>query len=370
MRRTHASRIASRRRLLAFEPLESRELLAADAGSDWWSAWDVPVADDWSWTFDDASGVDTGDQAWWDDSWWAGEASWDPTAFDGTGFGSFDVGSDAGGADAVGWDVGGTDAGWIEDAIVEIVVPSAPGVADGTTHEPQVTIFDVVVPPAPDLVANGAVVTPGLNPNIEPPAPVVSPAWPPAVAGLEADPACETPDPSPPIVVILDGGAIDDVEIVVSGDPVAEAGVTVADVTVDEGPVAVDFSTGESTDDMTHGEWVVETTPVEGMPINEAGSVGEAAGDSTAGDSSQPQTTVIVTSVIGGSTVSAAVASGTAQPAALNPVVNRFAAWGALFAQGFGRPTGTADATIAGGQADGQPGSGRPRLRLPFRPFA
>lgn len=119
MRRIRAARAPDARRRLAFEPLEPREMLAADLGVDWSSSWDweVPAIDDWSWTFDDSWSPDQGGDTSWDESWWVGDVPSDPPATDGYDW-TIDVGGfDAGGFD---WtvDFSGYDAGdydWTTD---------------------------------------------------------------------------------------------------------------------------------------------------------------------------------------------------------------------------------------------------------------
>lgn len=71
------------------------------------------------------------------------------------------------------------------------------------------------------------------------------------------------------------------------------------------------------------------------------------------------------------SAVAPATASDTAvQPAAASVGTGRDTGWAAFAFQAGGGPMGTADGTATGSPAEGQPGAGRPRLRLPFRPAA
>lgn len=346
MRRTQASRIPPQRRQLAFEPLESRELLAADVGFEWWSVSDAP-SDDWSWTFDDSSSFDTGGGAWWDDSWWVGDTSSDASfgGGDGTGFG-------AGGSD---WstDVGGVDAGGTADVtpVVDVVTPPAPADAGGATSGPVPTVVDFVITPSPQPVPQVVVVAPG----VDSPAP-----------------------PSTPVEAESKGDVSDGAEIVVQGDPAPDADTTAIDATVDGGPSDGGPLTVDVTNDMTDGSWAIETTPADGLPSqpqDDAGAADETVTNVTTDEAVVPPTIVIVTPAAGGTSrpvdvAPAAVQPVAVQPAATAPAADRFAGWGAMFFQAFGRPAGDADGSPAGGQTGGQPGSGRVRLRLPFRPIA
>lgn len=346
MRRTHAARISSPRPQLAFEPLEPRELLAADVGFDWWSASDYPV-DDWSWTFDDASTFDAGG-AWWDDSWWAGDASWDASA-DGTDFDVAGYEFDAG----VGYDwtanVGGPDAGSTQDgeAVVEIVAPPSPGDAVSAADTSPVTVSADVAPESPYPAPQVVVVSPGVG------APVLSPI---------------------PVVLSVAGDAVDDVEFFIERAPQSDdAHVTAIDVVSDEDSFVEEAVLADATDDAEDGGWwVLDWAPMDGpspQPTDGIGADEDPVVDVVADDPIVPPTVVVVTPRADGPSPIVAVPVASA-PASAPGVADRFAGWGAIFFSAFGRPNGEADGSLAGAQAGGQPGSGRPRLRLPFRPIA
>lgn len=377
MRRSHANRIPPTRQQLSFEPLEPRELLAADAGYDWWSVADTPV-DDWSWTFEDSSSFDAGDGAWWDDSWWAGDFSWDVPASDGTDFGDVDVagndgiGDDAGGHD---WsaDVGGADAGWSGDAIVDVIAPPAPTDAVGATDEPVATVVDVVSPPSSWPVPEEVVGTPEAESQIDPSVPVGDPAVPPAVGDPDAQSAGEPPVVSPPLIVVgRDGHPIEVSEVVFVFDVAPAAGETAADVPPDAGAPTEEPAPVDATDDMMDGSWMIDWTPEGGLPsqpVDDAGAADEDVVDVMADDAALPPTIVIVTPKADRSSLPVAVPAVAVQPAAIGFAAGRFAGLGSLFFQAFGRPAGDTDGSLAGGQGNGQSGTGRLRIRLPFRPI-
>lgn len=376
MRRNHIARTPKTRLQLAFEPLESRELLAADVGFDWWSAVDSTV-DDWSWTFDDSSSFGTGGEAWWDDSWWADDVSWDSSVADGTDYGAIDYG----GGNGAGWDaggvdwsmpVGGPDAGWTGgvDPVVDVVTPPAPDVAGDMAHDSS-TVVDVVSPPSSEPVPAVVIVTPGVESSVEPSTPIGDLAVPPAVAEPDAEGTDEPPVVSPtPILVCPD---FHDAQSVIVDCPPAIEGGTATDETSDAGDPVVDTATIDVTDDMTDGSWVIDWEPTEGTPSetpDDNGAPDDAIVNDTADAPYVPPTVVIVAPNADRPSPAVVVPVVPLQSVATDRTADRFAGLGAIFFQTFGRPAGDADGSLAGGPAEGQPGSGRPRLRLPFRPIA
>lgn len=381
MRRSHTARTPSSRRQLAFEPLEPRELLAADAGFDWWAATDVPV-DDWSWTFDDWSSVGTGDGAWWDDSSWTGDASWTGDTFgDAASAGGTDpwgaewAFADAGGSD---WsaDVGGGDAVWTDD-----VTPPASANGTGAGHVPSVNVVDVVAPPLPPAAPDNVVEVTGTPGSPE--ATVTDVVTPDVVTPDASEPWGTAGDepllPSPPCVILDDGA-----ESIVQGDQFAGPGTMVSDVVTDSDVPPADLGAGveDTVDDagaMTDESWVIDAVRGDDVPplaVEADGSVADLVVDGV-GDESLTEPPVVIVSPVAGGKPQAVTAPVVAVPAvtrrpsgmqssAGTPVQNRFAGWGAFF-QAFGRGGLDADGSLSGGQAGG---SGRPRLRLPFRPFA
>lgn len=268
MRRTPPARVPPRPASLAFEPLESRELLAADAAC--WPPCVFPVADDSTWTFDDSwvaadpfgdptgvlTGISPGSDGLWDGAWWVDDASFGVAYATG-----FDV------VDPV--ELGGVAAP--SDLAEPGEVTVGEGMDAGWFFEPFATA-DGDIPVIPFL----------------PPPDAVEAAVPPIAVMRDALPAAP------------DVGGSDSV----LGDVV-------------RGAAAADAATN-------------------GLP--------DAA-----------------------PTTASATAS---QPAAATAGAGRFAGWGAFALQALGGTAGTADGTATGGVAEGQPGSGRPRLRLPFRPAA
>lgn len=368
MRRTRAARIPTRRRLLGFEPLEPRELLAADAGFAYWGA----STDDWSWTSDESSSFDTGG-TWGGESWWEGDVSWDAPASDGTDFGGHDgTGSDAGVYD---WSAnsGGVDAGWTGD---DVVAPPAPDDVRGAADEPVATVVEVCGPPPPWPDPEVVIATPGVDFQADPLALVGDPAGPPAGGEPDAEGAGELPVVSPPPIAVRPD--FNDVEIVVVCNLPPVAGAAAADAMPDAAAPVDESAPADVTDDTADGSWVLDTQLPEGLPhrpTDDVGAADEAVVEVLANDPDAPSTTVIVTPIAD------RPSSPVAVPVVDVPVVadqsvptvratDRFAGLGAIFFQAFGRPAGDADGSLAGGQVDGQPGSGRPRLRLPFRPGA
>ena len=245
MRRSTHVRVPTRPTSLAFEPLEPRELLAADAAACW-SPDDVPVADDFAWTFDDSwisldpPEVATGSEGPVTDGWWVDDASLDSvaaTVFDGEPFDTRDA--------------GGVQVTWLFEPL-----PSLDG---------DVPVIPFL--PPPDAV--------------------------------EAT--------SLPIVVVPDAVPVDVTD------------VWCADV-------------------------VLCTMASDTVPDEMSDTASETASDP--------------------------VREAAARPAASSTGAGRFTGWGAFAFQAVGGSTGAVDGSATGGPADGQPGSGRPRLRLPFRPMA
>lgn len=394
------------RRQLAFEPLEPRELLAADVGSDWWSYWDSPTADDWSWTFDDASGYDTaGAGSWGDDAWWAGDVAWDVPADGGAEYaGDVGTGFDAGGSD---WtaDFGDTDAGWMTD----VVAPPAFDADAGAADEPDATVIDVVSPPVSQPEPTVVVVSPAVTTPADP-TPAVN--FPGQAAEVQADvdvegtadavmdvaddevPVDDTEEPiidSPPpiIIVTVDGDATADDAAGFVWDLTAGSDETATNTPADDGayenadagePVptdVVDVTIVDVPEDIGEETWVYYTVgdalPAEGVPSEPTADSGgdavvDVVADVVAENTGEP-TIVIVTPVGSGPTRSADVPVVPSRPVASGIDGSRFAAWAAGFMQAFWRPAGDVDGAVAGGLASGQTGTGRPRIRLPFRPI-
>lgn len=405
MRRTHAARTPSSRRQLAFEPLESRALLAADLAA--WPAADASM-DGWSWEFADWSHVDTAGEAWWGDAAWTGEVSWDP-ATDGGADGSEWFATDANGSDWSADFAGGDgDFGWSG----EVTPPAADATTAGADMPPTDGV-DVVGPAVPQSPSEIVVDVTGLPDGF--PATgieeITLPSEQPVQAG--GGEATVTPESSLPTVITVDtrDAAQSDVapgveplipplpavvpddgaESVVQGDPTAGSGTVACDVTADGDVSSTDVwstdvwstdvgstdvgSTVGDTDDTTDDAWVIDA-PSWPWSGEIHGSGAEVVVDIAPEEPVAQPTVVNVTPVAGGQprpvmafpVVAPAVV---ARPASGAPAQNRFASWGAMFLQAFGRPAPDATGSLSGGQDGGQPGgAGRPRLRLPFRPLA
>lgn len=264
MRRTTPARVPPRPATLAFEPLESRELLAADGAPDCGLPCVFPVADDVAWTCEDSwvavdptgvpAGIPPGSEGSWDGVRWGDEASFDVAYA--TGFDFVDP-AELGGVDepgevTVAWEM---DPGWLFESF--------------TARDDDAPVIPFLPPPD----AFEAVMT--------------------------------------PIAVMLD------------------ALPAAADV------VGADYER----DDVVLGVVL---------------GVAAADGQSDVPADVAPRTT-----------------SGTAaRPAAATADTGRSTGWGAFAFQAVGGRMGSADGTATGGPFEGQPGSGRPRLRLPFRPVA
>jgi hypothetical protein len=341
VRRSHPSRQPPSCSQLAFEHLEQRELLAADAGMAWWSeSWDSASDDGWTWTYDDAWASDTGDDQAWDDGWWIDDVSWD--AADG---GDYSWGVDAGDDPA---------ETWAGDTNIDIVDPLP---ADAATP-PGAGVDVVITPPSPQP-------EPTITVTAEPPV-VPSDTLPIEIVDVTV--------PAPTVDEVV----IDEIETstdVVTDDGVFDVGVGVeAEAPIDVQPdVQPDVEIQVVGDETGNESWEFDTLPVDALPpepTDDAVAADEPGPDITivtATDPVVPPTTVVVVTPVAGSPIVPAVVPAVAvPPATVTSAANRFATWSAFFFQAFGAQTGGADdATTAA-----QPATGRLRLRLPFRPVA
>jgi len=386
MRRSNTNRIPPQRRQLAFEPLEPRQLLAADAGFDWWS-------DDWSWTFDDTTVTDDSwtyapaDDAAWDDSWWVGDDSDSSWAWE---FDTTDQGwpTEAGG-----------EGEWLDDDTTTTDVAEQPSQVTPVT--PPINVV-APLPAAPEPVIS--ITTPVV---VIPPQPPVSQ---PAASPADADVAIMVPDDE---YDITSASNTDGHDVRNSSDPVVTPGLTTGDTAdesitsdhapdvdqSDEAPKAevsfcgvphmismpefltyVDPCTGESYP--VHVDDISVPVPGSGGAWPDCDDVTFDWHDVTSEfDESEDviidpvipsdaSPIVVTATMIPPSTAPVVILPpstvGTGLPGTSAPLGNRFAGLGGFFWQAFGRQTGTVDGVAIG---EAPSGSGRPRSRLPFRPF-
>lgn len=359
MRRAKFLRASSHRPQLAFEPLETRELLAADAGYDWWSeAWEAPVIEDWSasddaWAYD-VSGTDEG--GWvtsWDDGWWIEDGSWadDVSWHDGS------WADDTWWVDDVSWVDDGSrdDTAWDDDVswnstddqvpVVEDLAWTAPSGDDGGWGVDDVDATDVVALPVP-------------VPAPVPSDAVSAPPKPDITAILDMPPFVTTvsggqpsADPDEPTFIAVDV-LVPDVEVTFVGTP-SDADAPLVDFDADVLPDGIDEP------------WMIDAAPTD-EPWSEAGAT---LADVAIPDLPPVFTTVIVNVVPSSPSVTAGTSAATPSSTPIDHPASRFAGWGAFLFQPFGRPVAGADAAAAVSPFGAQPGTGRPRMRLPFRPF-
>lgn len=392
MRRSITNRIPPQRRQLAFEPLEPRELLAADAGFDWWS-------DDWSWSFDDTTVVDdswtynAADEGDWDGSWWFGDDTNPSWTWD------FDT-TDSG------WptETGG-DGEWLDDVTTTTVVdvPPMPSIPDPDPHEvPTSPAADDTVPPA-DAESATATVSPEPQPDLSPaidaelPVGEASGEEPAEVQDDAAVDAVADDQPATVVDETDDGEVADDV----TGDTADESIASPPAVNVDqsdEEPTYILFC--GVPDWLPKREIVTYLDPRTGqsypihvddirLPVPGSGGVWSDCDDVTfdwpdgtpdLGEHedavidpivpSDPSPITVTATMIPPSTTPVAILPrstvGTGLPGTSTPAGGRFAGLGGFFWQALGRQTGTVDGVAIG---EAPSGSGRPRIRLPFRPF-
>lgn len=370
MRRKPPSRLPPARPRLAFEPLEPRELLAADAGIDWWSSWDAGATDDWSWTFDDswtdwndAAGGDATGNAAWDDTWWVEDPAWQEQGDGGVVAWPFDETVDGSPADpgtplVDGWPVepipepvepAVTEEGAVTEEVATVVPVSGPDATDGTIPAPRAEATDEA-----DVVI--------VVDEEEPPVP--------EPAGSLDDAAAPDEEEVPAGVVaeyVADEVVGQEVAI---GDVVGEA-VPVEPVPVEDVAVAEE-TFGDTTVDET---WPAEAErtdePVSSTPVGDEGdSVVEddAAAVPLLDGRQPPAESPLPQPSFPGMTVGVGVVK--TRPSASADRRDAFRSWGAFFAQAFGGSAGAADGVAAEAQSQPQSTTGRPRIRLPFRPFA
>ena len=370
MRRPSPARVEPRCRKLAFETLESRDLLAADVGGDWWAEPSVSgSADDWSWSFEDLWTAGTGSDQTWDDGWWIDDVSWD----DGSWFPTDD--SDSAGASFDGSDQVAGGAGWVvEDAVV---IPP-----DSTE-----TTIDVIVTPA-DSEQTVVVVAPVVDAVVDQPLQIVDVDVTPPVATFDES---ETADEQ--VMPDLSTGSLDDShDTMVIVDPIIVDPIVVDPIvveTVDD----TDSSTSDATitdvppetfdvdpvdsvfDAVVDGDatesWVIDATPIdepsdERLPGSGTVDIREDIPVAATGIGFDP--VPFRPAMVAGATPTYREATPLFRPTTAAAPAARFAGWGAFFMQPFGRAGGAFDGAALGGQADGQTGSGKPRIRLPFRP--
>lgn len=397
MRRSNTNRIPPQRRQLGFEPLEPRELLAADAGFDWWS-------DDWSWTFDDTTFADdswtydAADDAAWDDSWWVGDdsdASWS-WEFDTTN---------------PGWPTeAGGDGEWLDDVTTStaVDVPPMPSIPDPDPEEfTPSPAADATVPPA-DAEPSTEAVSPEpeahLPPTIDSDLPVGDTSGK-GPAEVEADVTVDAVADDQPATVIGetdDGDVTDEVADDVTGDtadgPIESDPAVDADqsdeapktdvpfcgvplwLTMPEFLTYLDDRRGESypvhVDDVvlpvpgSDGDW----TDIDDVTFDWPDVTSELDDDRDALSdpvmpSDAPPIVVTATNILPSTTPVAILPPstvGTGLPGTRTPFGSRFAGLGGFFWQALGRQTGTVDGVAIG---EAPSGSGRPRIRLPFRLF-
>lgn len=357
MRRPSPVRVPSQSHRLGFETLESRDLLAADVGLDWWAEPADPAAtDDWSWTFDESWAGDTGADQAWNDGWWVDDVSWNDVAWppadasgsDGAWSDWFDWTDQAGG------DAG--DAGWVsEDTAADPSdTPAAP--------------IDVVTTPIDAPEPTVVVAAPTDDPEVDQSTQVVDATVPPpAVAYEDSNTVVDPVTSDVPVDAVeesLDVAEAWDADVVGIAD---EADATITDVTADmTSDDASDLVFDTTVDGDTTESWVIDTTP----------------SDESADDTALPGTgtidtcadfpVVVTCAGVAPLPVSPTPLDGTPASPVLSAAnggvpASRFAGWGAFFMPLFGGRDGAAGSAAFGGQADGQPTSGRPRIRLPFR---
>lgn len=398
MRRKQPSREPDARRRLAFEPLEPRELLAADAGNDWWSSWDAGAADDWTWTFDDSWSTGVGGDTSWDNAWWVGDAPGESPASDGLDAADHDWTAGTGDVEATATEETGAV---FDDAAPSLPPepPAAPTVDAGTSP---------VEPPAPEAPAdepwseaNAGIETPSPTITDPEPAPVEDPESPapvdadlegdlpddsatagepvglPAVLEAEQEPAAEhseVPDASDDPATggsDMDDAVLPDPEFTTDAPPTPEW-------TVDSVPAAGDDGAEPAVDD---GAWAYDEAPRAEPSVPEYGSPEMTTTDAGTADEdsvdpsepaiaadAEPVETTWVTPVVRPETRAAVTAATVSSSTPPGPGTMR-RTWGAFFVQAFGGSGAADDGQAAATPAAGQSGTGRPRLRLPFRPF-
>lgn len=361
MRRPSPVRVPSQSQRLGFETLESRDLLAADVGLDWWAEpADFGSADDWSWTFDESWAGDIGADQAWDDGWWVEDVSWNDGSWnDGSWPPADDSGSDGAWSDWFDWteqpDGDAGDAGWVSEE------PAAD--PSDTPAEP----IDVVTTPPDGPETMVVVVAPADDPEADQSTLLVDAAVPPPAVAFEdsntvVDPV--TSDESADAVEeSRDAAEVWDTNVVGIAD---EADTTITDVTADTtSDDASDLVFDTTVDGDTTESWVVDTTPSDESADDTAlpgtGTVDTRADLPVAVTSSGVAPAPVPSSPLVGTPASPVLSAANGVPA------SRFAGWGAFFMPLFGGRDG-AGGTAFGGQADSQPTSGRPRIRLPFRP--
>lgn len=343
MRRTNRDRPPAVRPKLAFEPLEPRELLAADVGLDWWStdpAAESAPTDDWVWAFDDG----------WNFGWDGG----DPTGTDGWGVGD-------GAADPATDDVAATDTPDPEN------VTPMPGGEDFTA-----AVVDTPAPPVEDVATSA---DDGAEPDSDvTDGPVVDEG-----TVILDDPLVVD---DPPVVdepVIDDGPVIDDESpVVIDDQPVIEDGPATDMPVIDDGPTTDPFddtgtvhdATGDATPtaDPTDGATSPTPEPVAGPDPVPSGPVSVPDVPKAAdGEPAGPQATVMTGP---GSAASQPGPTVVVPLPAPTGVGGRAAGpWGAFLGM-FGLPANAAASPATGLPTSGQDGTGKPRVRLPFRPIA
>jgi hypothetical protein len=327
MRRTHSHRAPRARARLAFESLEPRELLAADATAGWSMDWDAATFDDASWNSTDF--WTAGDPWGFDDSW-VYDDSW---AFDDAG--TYDdswVYDDT-------WGQGDT---WVQDVVGDVTaIDTATEDVGVPIDAADTTIIEVVTPPERDVTVAPPVV-PFLPPvDVEVPDGVTDEAG--GIVVTPPDPI--VPEPVFDESIVSAGDVRDDGEIIVCPwlPPASDSeidDVATADESEPDIAGGIEWEIGGGTTDES---WVVDDTAVDAPDLDTH--------------------VVVVPPVVPKPDV--AVPRVTVQSA---PAAGGFRAWGAFFFRGLGQTTGSSDAAAVGLQSPGQPGTGRPRIRLPFRP--
>lgn len=321
-------------------------MLAADAGLDWSFEWDAATYDDWSWTFgDDWTSAAPGDASG-EDAWWVGDLPWDLPA-------------------------GGEDDSpppiW-ESETSEPAAPTASGDAEVTGTE---------WPTPAESVADQQTVTPDTDPDIDE-MPVDEPAI--DEPAIDEVPAID----AVPIegIPVDDSPAADTPVADATNDPVdTEPAVTLPDPADDPGLVTDDESSDPQDGPADGDDEAVFELPVFEPPVTDTGDHGQPV---TARDDDQPTDSggIAIADApqpvpIAAESQPAPVASpslpapaGAAPAPSHDGVASRFRSWGGLLFQSPGRSAGMPDGASTGILADGQPGSTRSRIRLPFRPFS
>ena len=357
MRRPKTTRAPQPRCRLAFESLESRDLLAADAAAEWSMDWDAAafgdaagvVGDSWvfdeSWAADDSWLLDdalVSEDTWVSDAGWGYDDSWYDDAWYEDDAWVQDVISEVAAVDTGAADIDAI----LQDEVVDVVGPVEP--ADATTIE-------IVTAPAPDVPVGSPVVA--FPPPIEAvDLPVVQCL--PSIDDVLPDgvrddtdtlvvirPDCDIPEPMIDESYGPSGEGRDDGEIVVIAWLPAESDPEVEATTGQEAEFAGGIEV-EITGDTSEESWVVDTTAVDGGV--------------------RDTTVVVVQSAVPRVDVASLHVSAQVAPAAVVP--GRVRAWAAFFFPGLGQTVGSPDAASAALHETGRPGSGRPRIRLPFRP--